>query len=300
MTSFTPNAYYVGVGFLFLSSIVDGLCVLFVCSGFLGLYHRIRKDQDRTIVYMITTMSILALLHASMTLSSQYKPDIPCSVAPSGSNAFYFTYKVFFFVFLARKASMVQYSDNAGRKVFICDYLLIAFYGLFSIALMVIPGLLHVGMFTDAKTGIYLCVINYSSSLPSVSLIVETALNFINLYMFLKPLRAHKRSMTFGTGNMSANSRILGEVMKKNMTGSTVSIVFTIFAHSFSIINSALFDDYGVSTANFSLVVLEETVSLVCCIMLCHNSWDIPCLQKPSTAKTGHVSMKESTDLLPV
>jgi len=298
------NAYYGGLVMFAAAIVVIGGAFLFLSTSLLGVFHKVRKEQDLKLVYLLTGMSVFALIHVTMVLSSlMYKAGVTdCVATLKGGTLFYIEVKPLLFLFLARKASLVQYNANATKWVFIIDYVLIGTYFVYYWSILLIPGIISFTHFVDKSNGLGMCLSAASSSLPSGALVFELVLNVLNLYVFLKPLMAHyKESQALGN-TMSGNSKLIGEVIGRNMRGAYVSIFFTCFARLFAIFFAPhLNGNFGLLTIVYGMVVLDETVAICCLMYVCHNAWEFPCSQGgasgTSTATSAGKNSENATEV---
>jgi hypothetical protein len=293
-----PAPYYVGLALFYVCAVTLGLCFIFLSTALIGCYHTVRKDQDKQLMYFLTGQSLFALVHVcTIAAALQYKPGMDCKGYMVGGTFMYIPAKPLLFLFLARKASLVQYSANAGKWLFIADYVMIALYFFYYIIIFAVPGIINVGKFTDPSNGLAICLTSATSSLPSAPLIMEVILNLLNLYMFIKPLRAHQQESKRMGETMSGNSKLLGTVIRRNMIGAIFTIFFTFFTNLYSIVSQQVMGkNLGLLVMIYATVVIDETVQVLCQIYVCHNAWEIPFLQRrAATGATTNTSAGKSS-----
>jgi len=290
----TPSYYWAGIVLYSISCAILGCVFIFLVTAFFGFYHKIRKDQDIKLIYILATMSLLSTLHTSLVVSSiVYETGMDCKSREWGATFLLFPAKALLFVFLARKASLVQYNANAVKAVFILDYVIIVMYVIYYCLIMFIPGVLNFSHFTDSSNGLGMCLLSAKGTLPTGSLVFEVTLNVLSLYLFLKPLYAHLRESRVMGQTMSGNSILLGNVIKRNCIGSAITITVTLATRVFAIEYFAtITTDLGVQSINFGLVGVDECVAVICLMFLCSNAFEVPCLHR--TPGTGGVTTNTS------
>jgi len=288
-----PTPYYIGIAMYFIGSIVLGSCLVFHILALLGIFVKIRKEQDKVLMYLLTAMNFCGFLHTSFLLNSlMYTPSVNCRVFQFGGTFFYAFLKPLLFLFLARKAILVQYSGNAAKWAFRLDYSLIVIFFAWELGLMFYPGLENFTHFTDPNNHLAMCIVAFSSSTPTVSTVLETIINLLNLGIFLAPLRAHQLESKNTTSMAGSNSKPLGDVIKRNIRGAACTIFFTFASH----ISAIVISDYshgniGLATIDYGLVCFDETIAVLCVMYVCHNAYVIPCR---STGDSKGVGMNVS------
>jgi len=273
-----PPSYYAGMVMYGIAAVVLWSCFIFVVTSLMGFYHTIRKDQDFKLIYILTTMCLFAGLHCSLVMSSfVYKPPMNCSFNLFGGTLFYPSVKTLFFIFLARKAKLVQYSANASNWVFILDYTLIGVYFVYYYTILLAPGILTFFHYTDPNDGLGICLYKTAySTLASGSLVFEVILNVLNLYVFIKPLRAHQKETQALGNSISGHTKVLGEVITRNVKGSATSISFTIFAKILAtFVLSKIPGDLGILVVSTGVTVWDETLEILCLLYLSRNAFQI-------------------------
>jgi len=291
--------YYAGMAMFGIACAVLWISFIFISISLTGFYFKIRRDQDFILIYILTAMCLFAGIHCTMvTASMVYKPPMDCFAVQRGGTLFFPSVKALFFVFLARKAKLVQYSANASNRVFIAVYVLIGIYFVYYYAILLIPGILSTTNFTDPSNGLGICLYKSAAGyIPSGSLVFEVILNLLNLYMFIKPLRAHELESQAIGNSMSAHTKVLGEVIRRNMKGSVTSIVFTICTKLLSLfVLSKIPGDLGIFTLGTAVTLWDETLAILCLFYVCHNAFEIPCMQQARPAITTNTSAVKNND----
>jgi len=285
--------YYIGIAMYFIGSIVLGSCLIFHILALLGVFVKIRKEQDKILMYLLTAMNLCGFLHTSFLLNSlMYTPSVNCRVYQFGGTFFYAFLKPLLFLFLARKAVLVQYTGNAAKWAFRLDYSLILIFFAWELGLMFYPGMENFTHFVDPNNHLGMCFVTFSSSTPTVSTILETVINLLNLGIFLAPLRAHQLESKNSTATAGSNSKLLGDVIKRNIRGAACTIFFTFASHiSATVVSAASHGNIGLATIDYGLVCFDEMFAVLCVMYICHNAYVLPCVnnsdQKGTMANTS-------------
>jgi len=161
--------------------------MMFMVLGFLGVWFRMRKDQDRQLMALlfISVVSAFASGISVLVFGNHALGSVNCHWRTI-SSIFIGISKTCYYLFLHRRASLVECSGNAHKNVFRAAYVLAWAYMLFYILNSVIPGVvILLGDVYIPSVNAAFCAFSFSTNtLQFIALFLEVVLSFLNVYLF--------------------------------------------------------------------------------------------------------------------
>jgi len=255
---------------------MSALLFLFMSLGLLGITFKLKPDQDRKIIYLLTIGTFFLICHVLTALSMFWgTTNTDCYHIVLVLAHFSFPMKIVFYMVLVRKAELVQYNANAGKWAFRAIK-----FGIFLEFVKWMSNFadeLNIGFawyLADAQ--VYMCAIISHPANAYVQIAINWYVMLGCIYLFSKPLRAHLKEMqTLNTqGTVASNTAVqIGSILKRNLFVGVVSLLINLSVMVGSGIMGAS-NDYGTFLIILGCMPLESVADYMLTIYMCKNAWE--------------------------
>jgi hypothetical protein len=262
-----------------------GLAVLVMTmlSIFLGLAWakigvKIRPDQDRLLIVLVTVMGVCGAIQSALSLSWFATSETSCRPITNTISVFQAVIKFTFYAFLTRRAQLVQYSQNAGKCTFGFVKVVVVLLFISKLSAAFVPQILTTSVVYFPEVDTFVCVISYTMLQVGAGIVLELILSFSTLYLFLKPLRAHmKETRGLNMTTMTANQSALQEVIARNFRGCFLGTAATIFVLLTNVLVSISYPgDFAALVGALGLSPADIAFNLCLLIYICRGAFELP------------------------